>query len=162
MLDLNVHEQINTGLRQALADCMPTGSGGIIAVRGLPEKYEIAPMADLTATYGEHRMTGLGVAAALGALAVEIRSSASVPEPHLIGIGLIAHAPVGTIGTVAILLAVVDGHVHQITWPHEQGTPVWEIKPTENVDDADCAAYAAAAHDLLTALTGANDEGGAR
>ncbi|MEU6858501.1 hypothetical protein AB0B28_06470 [Glycomyces sp. NPDC046736] len=159
MLNATVHEQINAGLRQSLADCMPTGSGGIIAVRDLPEQYEVAPMDDLTAAYGELRMTALGVTDALAALTAEIRSNANASDAHLVGIGLIGHAPIGTIGMVATLLAVVDGHVHQITWPHEQAMPIWEIKPRAEVDDAGCAAYAAAVQDLLDALASATEGG---
>jgi len=149
------HEQINAALRQSLADCMPAGSGGIIAVWDQPEAYQVAPVGDLAVAYGEHRAVGLGVQEALAALADEIRADAGrLSEPHLVGIGLIGHAPVGAIGPVASLLAVIDDSVHQIAWPHAQGQPAWEIKPVTAVEGKDCAAYVAAVADLLDALTG--------
>lgn len=161
MLDPEVHEEINAGMRQALADCMPAGSGGIVAVWDQPETYQVAPMDDLAVTFAEHRMAGLDVLAALGALAAEIRTDHRTgPEAHLIGLGLIGHAHTGPSGDVASMLAVVDGWSHQILWPHAQATPVWDVKPVPEVDDEGCAAYLAALGDLLDALTGPA-EGGA-
>jgi hypothetical protein len=162
MLDPEVHEEINAGMRQSLADCMPRGTGGIVAVWYGPEQSQVAHAGELGATYAEHRAAGLGVTAALETLAAEIRADErGRPDPHLVGIGLVGHAPVGTIGLVASLLGVIDSRVHQIVWPHAQAVPTWEIKAVTEVDDEDCAAYVAALGDLLDALTGV-DEGGAQ
>lgn len=162
MFDADAHEQINAALRQSLADCMPESSGGFIAVWDGPDTYQTSPMGDLAATYAEHRSAGLGVTAALNALAAEIRADErGRPDRHLVGIGLIGHAPVGAIGPVASLLAVIEDCVHQVAWPHEQALPTWEIKPVTEVDNQACAAYAAALADLLDALTGPG-VGGAR
>jgi hypothetical protein len=162
MLDPEVHEEINAGLRQSLADCMPKGTGGIVAVWYGPEQPQVAHASDLGTTYAEHRSAGLGVTAALGALATEIRADErGRPDPRLVGIGLVGHAPVEAIGLVASLLAVIDFRVHQIVWPHAQAVPTWEIKQVDEVDDEDCATYVAALCDLLDALTG-QVEGGAR
>lgn len=162
MLDPEVHEQINAALRQSLADRMPGSLGDLIAVRDLPGTFQVTPMGDLAVTYGEHRAAGVGVTDALDALAAEIRTDGrGQPDPHLIGIGLIGHGPVGAIGPVASLLAVVDTCVHQIVWPHAQAQPTWDIKPVAEVDDEGCAAYVAALKGLLDACTG-RTRGGAR
>ncbi|MCC3762586.1 hypothetical protein K3N28_05820 [Glycomyces sp. TRM65418] len=162
MLDADTHQQINAALRQTLANSMPTCRGGIVAVWDLPRRYQVALMDDLAATFVEHRMAGLDIFAAFDALVTELRTDDHTQiEEHLIGLGLIGHAHMGSRGRVASLLALVDGWSHEILWPHAQAMPVWEVKPVADVDDEDCAVYLAALADLFNALTG-RAEGGAR
>lgn len=161
MLDANAHDEINAGLRQVLAGCMPTSSGGILAVWNEAEQYRVAFMDDLTVTFAEHRMAGLDGPDALAALADEIRADRRTgPESHLIGVGIIGHAAMEC-GEVGSAFAVVDGWSHQVVWPHRNASPVWEIKPADEVDDETCVAYLDAFADLLDALTGPA-EGGTR
>lgn len=162
MLDPEAHDEINAGLRQVLAGCMPTSSGGILAVWNGAEQYRVALMDDLAVTFAEHRMVGLDGPDALAALADEIRADRhGRPEPHLIGVGIIGHAAMERCGEVASAFAVVDGKSHQVVWPHRHASPVWEIKLATDVNDETCVAYLAAFTDLLDALTGAA-EGGTR
>lgn len=162
MLDANAHDEINAGLRQVLAGCMPTSSGGILAVWNEAEQYRVAFMDDLTVTFAEHRMAGLDIFTAFDAVTTELRTDdRAEPEEHLIGLGLIGHADMGRCGEVASLLALVDGRSHEILWPHNQALPAWEIKPVADVDDEDCTAFLTALADLIDALTG-RAKGGAQ
>lgn len=154
-LDTEAHRQVNAALRQMLADSMPDASGGIVAIRDLPDRFQALHMGDLTATLRENRMAGLDLLDALAALVAEVRADVHrQADPNLIGIGLIGHAFMGPNGNVASLLATVDGVSHQIMWPHSKAQPTWEIKAMAEVGDEDCAAYLVAAQNLIEALAG--------
>lgn len=153
-LDAEAQQQVNAALRQALADSMPEGSGGFIGIWDLPDRYQVARMGDLAVTYAEHRSAGLGIMAALDAMAAEIRADeCSQPDPHLVGLGLIGHAYMGPNGVVASLLAFVEGRSHEILWLHNQAQPTWKIRPETDVDDENCATYLKALSNLINALT---------
>jgi hypothetical protein len=159
--DPETHQQINAGLRQSLADCMPDASGGFVGVWDLPDRHEVTPMSDLAVPFFEHRMAGLDIPPAIECLVAEVGADTRRgPEPDLIGIGLIGHANMGLNGKVASVLAAVDGVSRQILWPHEQAQPTWEVKSASEVNDEDCTAIVGALANLLTALRGASGRDG--
>lgn len=153
-LGREAHERINAALRQTLADCLPGGMGGIAGIWDRDDRWTVAPMPDLAATFEEHRMAGLGVDVALEALAAEVQDDANARlEVGLVGVGIIGRAPTSESGVVGTCVAAVESQGHLISWPVDQAAPVWSIKPLDQVGGGQASTVAAALHRLHEALS---------